>query len=296
MLKLFSVLCPLCSWCKTFAAVFILLFSSAVSAAGADDRSLYVGEPKVQSRKLVSAMQVLDNPGFRIGYSEQHRQPLWVAFRAASVKGRPRLGERPAHFEPDPRVKHPVSSWDYAGRKGESKYDRGHLAPNYLIGKLYGREAQLATFRMSNISPQSERLNKLVWQRLEEAEVDIVAPAMKELWVLTGPVFGQTPAQLKSGIAIPEAFYRIWLDVQPAGELRVLSFIVPQQVCGTEPLSQFLSNVDTIERRTGLDFHAELEDGLEAQLESGRDTSGWPLVKIDRNPPRYADKFGKLEC
>ena len=296
MLKLFSVLCPLCSLCETFAAVFILLFSSAVSAADAGDRSLYAGEPKVQSRSLASSMQVLDNPGFRIGYSEQHRQPLWVAFRAASVKGRPRLGPRPQHFEPDPRVKRPVSSWDYAGRKGELDYDRGHLAPNYLIGKLYGREGQLATFRMSNISPQNERLNKLVWQRLEEAEVDVVAPAMQELWVLTGPVFSGESRQLKSGIKIPDAFYRIWLDVQPSGELRALSFIVPQKVCGTEPLSQFLSSVDEIEQRTGLDFYAELEDGLEARLENRRETTGWPLVKIDRNPPRYADKFGKLEC
>lgn len=262
--------------------------SAPAATAGADT---YAGEPRAEGFWRRLDIKVLRNPGFRVGYSELRRQPLWVAYRAEAAGTRP-LGPRPEKFAVDPRVWREVSSRDY----WHSGYDRGHLAPNYLIGKLYGREAQRATFLMSNISPQSQRLNKLVWQRLEEAEADVVAPRAGELWVLAGPVFSAAPRRLASGIPIPDAFYRIWLDVADAGDPRVLAFIVPQEVCGTEPLSQYLASVDEVERRTRLDFFHELEDGLEAAIEAALQPQDWSLSRYDRKPPRYADKFGPLNC
>jgi endonuclease G len=237
-------------------------------------------------------VQVLQNPGFLVGYSDARRQPLWVAYRAESLKGR-RARKRNDRFEPDPRVARPLSDKAYA-RTG---YDRGHLAPSYLIGKLYGRAAQSSTYLMSNISPQAPRLNELVWQRLEEAEADVVAPGAVELWVLAGPVFGPQPPLTKKrgGIPVPEAFYRIWLDLRD-GEPWALAFIVPQQVCGTEQLSRYLSTVDEIERRTGLDFFRELPDWQEALLEREHSVEGWRLDRYDDRPPRYGDKFDLSAC
>lgn len=252
------------------------------SAAGAD-LPVYAGEPRSKEK-----LQILRNPGFVIGYSPRQRQPAWVAFRAESLKGR-RQYKRDDRFEEDPRVADPVTYWDYRG----TGYTRGHLAPAYLIGRLYGRAAQSATFLMTNISPQRERLNTLVWQRLEEAESGIVAPEAVELWVTTGPVFGGRRVLKKSGIALPEAFYRIWLDLRE-GQPHLLAFIVPQEVCGTEPLSRYLASVDEVERRTGLDFFSELDDALEELLESQRDPSGWGVPRYDQSPPRYAD--GPLHC
>ncbi|MGH8631890.1 MAG: DNA/RNA non-specific endonuclease [Burkholderiales bacterium] len=260
-------------------------------AAGYAERETHAGLPAAQPGTPQGDTQVLQNPGFLVGYSAQRRQPLWVAYRAASLTGTPTLGPRPHGFEADGRVAVPVTSRDY----GKSRYTRGHLAPNFVIGKLYGAAAQRATFLMSNISPQRRRLNVLVWQRLEEAEADEVAPAAGELWVLTGPVFGAKPAMLKSGIPVPEAFYRIWLDLSPDGP-RALAFIVPQDVCGTEPLSRYLSSVDEIEQRTQLDFFHEMDDGREAVLERSRDSAGWGLEAYDRKPPRYADHFHALQC
>ena len=264
--------------------VAALLGMTLGSAGAAGPGETYGGLPRGQD------LQVLSNPGFLVGYSASRRQPLWVGYRAESLKGR-RLGKRPERFEPDPRVAPAVAETDYRG----SGYTRGHLAPNYLIGKLYGRAAQHATFLMTNVSPQRRELNELVWQRLEEAEADLVAPRAIELWVIAGPLFGARPAVLKSGVPVPEAFYRIWLDLEQ-GEPRALAFVVPQDVCGTEPLSQFLASIDDIERRTGLDFFAELADAQEAALEGARSTDGWRLDRFDRRPPRYAGKFGTLQC
>lgn len=253
---------------------------------------VYAGNPLSPKTTL----QVLENPGFRIGYSDLHRQPLWVGFVAESVDGKARLGSRPANFSADLRVQHPVESRNYLAGMKEAGYTRGHLAPNYLIGKLYGRDAQLATFLMSNISPQKRRLNSLLWQRLEEAEADVAAPALQQLFVLTGPLFGPSPERMKSGVPLPVAFYRIWLDLLPDGTPRTLVFIVPQQVCGNEPLSEFLSSVDEVERRSGLDFFAALDDDLENRMEADTRRDGWLLERYDRTPPRYADKFPPGQC
>ena len=260
------------------------------SSAAVSDGETYAGPPRAQHAGAQWEVQVLRNPGFLVGYSEARRQPLWVAYRAETLKGTPTLPPRP-RFEPDARTHAPVRYFDYRG----SHYTRGHLAPNYLIGKLFGAEAQRATFLMSNVSPQSARLNELAWQRLEEAESDIVAPAAVQLWVVAGPVFGAQPGLIRKRIAVPEAFYRIWLDLQD-GQPRALAFIVPQDVCGGKPLSRFLASIDEIEQRTGLDFFSELPDAREDALERTRSTEGWPLDRFDRRVPRYADKFGSLEC
>lgn len=259
-----------------------LLAAVTLSAAAADE--IFGGLP------AGAAVQVLPNPGFVVGYSAAHRQALWVGYRAESMKGR-RIGKRPANFEPDPRVAKAVNAWDYKG----SGYTRGHLAPNYLIGRLYGRAAQHATFLMSNVSPQRRRLNELVWQRLEEAEADVVAPHAVQLWVMTGPLFDPQPRALRAGIAVPTAFYRIWLDLEQ-GRPQALAFIVPQDVCGTEPLSRYVASVDDVERRAGLDFFRELADPQEHALERAVAAKPWRIERFDRKAPRYAGNFDALDC
>lgn len=263
-------------------AAALLGATLAASAAGGDT---WGGVPRGGD------VTVLQNPGFTVGYSETRRQPLWVAYRAESLKGTPALPPRP-RFEADPRTKHPVGYHDYT----RSGWTRGHLAPNFLIGKLHGADAQRATFLMSNIAPQSHRLNELLWQRLEEAESDAVAPRAVQVWVVTGPLFGTQPRRLgKSGIPVPEAFYRVWLDVE-AGAPRALAFIVPQDVCGTEPLSRYLASVDEVERRSGLDLFHELADAQEAALEAATQPAGWQLERFERRPGRYAKKFADEPC
>jgi endonuclease G len=71
---------------------------------------------------------------------------------------------------------------------------------------------------------------------------------------------------------------------------------VPQDVCGTEPLSRYLTTVDEVERRTGLDFFPALPDQKEAALERDASTRGWRLERYDARPPRYGNKFDLSRC
>ena len=51
-------------------------------------------------------------------------------------------------------------------------------------------------------------------------------------------------------------------------DLRMLAFIMPQEVRGTEAPRQFLTSIDKMEEQTGLDFFTGLQKDQEARLEA----------------------------
>jgi endonuclease G len=247
---------------------------------------VFGGLPKVRDRWIAVTTHVLQNPGFAVGYNEWYRDALWVAFRGRKPPYRPEL-KRPDHFNVDSRTLVRVDADDYR----QSSYDRGHLAPNFLISRLYGERAQAATFLMSNITPQTPRLNQLLWQRLEEAEADIVAPTADPLWIVTGPIIDEHAEKLPSGVVIPSAFYRIWLRREADGAIRSIGFIVPQEVHGDEPLTQFVATVQDIEARVGLDFFTDLPREQQDQFENVAFPAHWQMQRYANAPARYAEKF-----
>jgi len=93
--------------------------------------------------------RVFRNEGFMVGYSEWRGNPLWVTYHLRPISKMKKL-KRPSRFKTDWRSFRRVSHNDYL----KSGYDRGHMAPNYAISNVYGREGQLDTFVMSNITPQ----------------------------------------------------------------------------------------------------------------------------------------------
>lgn len=244
----------------------------------------YLGVPKTTDSGPSHWLWHGRNPGFMVGYSEWLQNPLWVSYQL-TAKPQRYSPPRPRNFSIDGRSLSRVSPEDYR----RSGYDRGHLAPNYAISSEYGRAAQLASFKMTNISPQTQTLNQKLWQRLEEVVVDHFLARQGQLWIFTGPVFVDKAPRLRSGVAIPQAFYKI--IVKPSSDqqaLEAISFLMPQKVKGTEPLSQFLSSIDRIEAASGLDFLHQLPDEIEQALESAVSGRGnWNLKAVDQNPPRY---------
>lgn len=128
---------------------------------------------------------------------------------------------------------------------------------------------------MSNICPQKGRLNQGAWRLLEERIAKDYAAKLEEVWVVTGPIFDADRRWLPhTAIEIPDAFYKIVLD-EENGAPRVLAFILDQRDTAKD-FERYLTTVDTIELRTGLDFFSELPDDREAALESSRAPALWP--------------------
>ena len=247
------------------------------------DTLVWMGVPEWQEPSPLSFHRVLRNDGFLLGWSDVRVNALWVGYRVAPV-GDGRIGARP-DFRADWRTLWPIGTDHYAG----SGFDRGHLAPNYAIAAVHGREAQRDTFYMSNMSPQRPDLNRRLWQRLEEAVMDHFAPRLGELQVITGPVF---PERFLDNVfnrvglvEVPEAFYKIL--VVPGERPMALAFLMPQGVRGDEPLDDFLVSIDAIEARTGLDFFPRLPEAAAEALEGGVSTRGWALEEVANRPGRF---------
>ncbi len=236
--------------------------------AAGDKAHAYGGVPRAAGL-VAGPVRVLANTGYLVGYSDALGDPLWAAYRVADVA----LGDappRPEAFVPDLRTAARVESALYNG----SGYDRGHMAPNYAIATRYGRRAQEETFQMSNICPQRHALNAGLWKDLEQRIATNYAGRFGEVWVLAGPVFGATSERLRRRVAVPEAFYMIVVD-ESGGSVRAEAFLFPQETPPGGRLDDYLTSIDEIERRTGLDFLSELPDPAENALEALRVDRAW---------------------
>lgn len=248
---------------------------------------VYMGVPAARDwRQPLTWFRVLRNDGFMLGYSDLRGVPLWVSYALQSIPETAPHYKRPSVFSADWRSLNRVTHDDYQ----RSGYDRGHMAPNYAISRLYGQEAQLQTFLMTNIAPQKPNLNQKLWQRLESVESDYFAPWFGEIWVLTGPIFSAPAERLASAwnVEIPDAFYKIYAVPGTQGQPpRVLAFIMPQNVRGNESLLQYTVTVDKVEELTGLDFFAALPDAVEQRAEAAVDAESWRLQQVAKLQPRY---------
>ncbi len=214
--------------------------------------------------------EVLRNSAYVVGYSEKRRDPLWVAYHLAATTDhvgpkRPQRG-----FQPDNRTSAHVESRDYE-RCG---YDRGHMCPSHAIGVHFGVEAQEGTFIMSNVVPQKHLLNAGVWEELEKEESDVYPNQFEEVWVIDGPIFHEPVRSLDSGVAIPDACYKIIIRLDH-GHPHVLPVIMPQTVGHDHVINHFLTNVKQIEEATHLDFFTALPADERARVEQEQPAQKW---------------------
>lgn len=270
-------------WQKTIVLMFLLLLGC--DWYGQQELS-FKGVPQAQSALSFNTWnRTLTSQAFMVGYSDKRGNPLWVSYKLKKVPENAARLKRPTHFSADWRTINKVTPQDY----DKSGYDRGHLAPNYAISALYGKQAQSETFVMTNISPQKPNLNRKLWQRLEEVEVKYFTQFAPNIWVTTGPVFDDKIEYLKAAdnVEIPDAFYKIYAMLADNGETYLLAFLMPQTVKGNEPLDHYLVTVDKIEELTGLDFFHELGNQEETALESTLNTEAWKLANVSHTPSRY---------
>jgi endonuclease G len=247
---------------------------------------LYQGAPQSRDAKdLNTWFRILRNHGFILGYSDLRGNPLWVEYALTSAENTSSL-KRPSRFETDWRSINRISHDSYK----KSGYDRGHMAPNYAMSHLYGREGQADSFLMTNVTPQKAKLNQQLWQHLEETEIKHFAKLFGKVWVITGPVFSGTVERLSSDwtVEIPDAFFKIYVtEAVPGKPPMALAFLVPQTVDGHEPLAQFVTSIDNIETQTGIDFFADLDDRIEAHLEAAIEPQSWNLQIANKLLSRY---------
>jgi endonuclease G len=238
-----------------------------------------IEEPKVENGKLEKTAtnayflpssttgQVVHHNYYSLSYNEKHEQPEWVAYELTKNQVQNNNFKRP-YFEVDPAVKTKSAHWRNYKNSG---YDRGHLCP--AGDREFSKAAYNETFLTSNISPQEHNFNAGVWNRLEQ-KVRYWAKKYDGVYVVTGGILNDKMDAIGTeDVTVPGSFYKIIYD-RSGGTMRMLAFLMEHKE-SKEPLYTFVTSVDEVEKRTGIDFFPELEDDQEEKLEASSSYKGW---------------------
>lgn len=209
-------------------------------------------------------IQVLVNHGYAVGFSPSRLQPVWAAYRVAWADrdvdyDRPHLYYDDKRLDPQLRVgPHPF------GWHNGIPYHVGHMVPNEVINRQFGRLAQMETFFMSNMCPQRGSLNTGVWLDLENKIRNIEDTAGKDhVWAVAGPIFSDNPDTIArsadQNVPIPDAFYCITIDpwrypYDELGNVEIACFIIPQDAERNTPLDTFLVSIADVQSAAKLRF------------------------------------------
>jgi endonuclease G len=147
-----------------------------------------------------------------------------------------------------------------------SGYDRGHMCP--AADNRYDAVAMEECFLMTNMCPQTRRLNAGDWNDLEElcrnwAEAGI------DVYIVCGPIFRASSSRSIGGqgrkISVPDSFFKVVL-LNDANEYNAIGFIMNNND-DSRDLSEYIVSVDFVEEITGYDFFHNLPDDIESVIE-----------------------------
>ncbi len=208
---------------------------------------------------------VINHEAYTFSYAEPYEQAEWVAYTLSKEDLSNQNFKRPL-FTEDKAVKSGSASWRNYKQSG---YDKGHLCPAGDRKKNYKMFEE--TFLTSNIAPQLHHFNDGVWNRLEQ-KVRYWATKYDGLYVVTGGVLSENLKTIgKENVAVPNYFYKILMTKK--GD-KMIGFLVPHAV-SDRPLYEFVVDVDTIEKLTGIDFFPQLPDAIENKFEKNSDYKAW---------------------
>jgi len=160
---------------------------------------------------------------------------------------------------------------------GTQRWDHGHMAANNAIAKVFGKEAQIATFKMSNMCPQSHRLNGGKWKVLEDKEYNY-SQRFGKLWTICGPIFAKHIRTLKHDIEVPSAYYKILIrddGAEPEVLAITFEYFPPAGDDALQYLKNHIATIRELESATGLNFFNTLPASVQNRLETTKLTALW---------------------
>ncbi|WP_106791902.1 DNA/RNA non-specific endonuclease [Aquimarina sp. Aq78] len=204
---------------------------------------------------------------YSLSYSEKHEQAEWVAYELKKEHLSTNEFKRP-FFEEDRKVKSSSADWRNYKNSG---YDRGHLCP--AGDRRFTYQAFEETFLTSNVTPQNHEFNSGIWNYLEQ-KIRYWAKVYDGVYIVTGGILSENLSTIGyEHISVPKQFYKIVFN-NSATDPKMIAFLMPHKDTKA-PLKNFVVSVDEIEKLTGIDFFATLEDKIENQLETSSDTNDW---------------------
>lgn len=209
---------------------------------------------------------ILNREGYVLCHNNKKKVADWASYHLTSEYLIKRT-DRTDDFRPDLDLPEGQRSEleDYRG----SGYDRGHLVPARDMAR--SRKTMSESFLLSNMAPQiGHGFNRGIWRVLEE-KVRNWTQEKRNVYVITGPVYEGDYATIgPDEVAVPPYFYKIVVSccAEEGAPLDAIAFILPNKSNPDDMFPEFITTIDEIEKKTGLDFLHELNDRVEDKLEA----------------------------
>ena len=179
-------------------------------------------------------------------------------------------------FQPDPDLPKEVRTElsDYKG----SGYSRGHICAS--ADRLNSMQANEQTFYLSNMMPQTSKLNEGTWANMENQVRKWNDNKYREtLYVVKGGTIDDqhllSPA--KTGLIVPEYFF-MGIVSKLSNKYRGIAFILEHANPGNKAAPKnYVFTIDQLEQMTGIDFFCNLPDDIEKEVEANVDRSFWGM-------------------
>jgi DNA/RNA endonuclease G (NUC1) len=243
------------------------------------ERICFMGCPKLDPNAsgFGPATVVVARDGYVLEHSALEKIPLWVAehVTAAQLGGNSTRNDK---FQPDPLLKPGVRA-ELADYKS-SGYDRGHQAP--AGNQTRDEKLKAETFYLSNMVPQSPRMNQQIWRELETLARDWTAK-YGETYQITGPMFydpKEDDPQTADGtvsyksigkdqVAVPTHIFKIVLARRAkGGPWEAIAFVMENKPYSKPfQFDKYIQSIEWIERRTGIDFNPDMPLAEQWKLE-----------------------------
>lgn len=207
--------------------------------------------------------QLLVRKSYIASYNKDTRMPNWVAWRLTPDHADGPY-ERMKKFHEDTDVPAPrATPYDYKGC-GHRGLSRGHMCP--AGDNRWDAQAMYETFALTNICPQSIRLNTGLWNSIE-MDCRKWARLHGDLYLVCGPLMLNREHETlgENEITVPEAFFKIVLCL--TGKPKAFGFIVRNNN-GTRKRDLYYNSIDQVERVMGYDFFSALPDDVENAVEA----------------------------
>ena len=214
-----------------------------------------------------STGEIVNHSFYTLSYNEPYEQAEWVAY-ILDASHLTYVDRKRPYFIEDPYVSSKSADWrNYKG----SGYNRGHLVP--AGDRRFSEQAYNETFYTSNISPQNREFNAGIWNDLEQ-QTRRWAKKYGRLYVYTGGILTKGLTEIgDEDVDVPDYFYKIIIRKSDT-KINAIAFVMPNSP-QAKSLPEFVTSIDDIESRTGINFFYELSAKEQAEFERVKNTSDW---------------------
>lgn len=309
---------------RTFLSAFLLLMSlsqvacrHAVKSVGADSLSLLDEKSVVlpNSDRIDNSWDAHDaeemftslapsclsddfktNPGFPLcakgdtllacdsyvsSFSPRFLQPVWTFWVLTPGMGKGNV--KRGGFTVDERLPYEwqVQKGDY----GNLGYTRGHMKP---AGDCkYDANVMKECMRMSNMCPQTGKLNAGAWNTVENLCRTSWAKKEKMIFVVCGPIFKSQKLEYIGDavkIAVPNQFFKVVLSLRQGHE-KAIGFIFDNDESSAR-MEDGVVSLEEVEKCVGFRIFPNLDAEIYEKVKSGKDLSVWTGKYYDEDHNR----------